>query len=636
MDENLRSDGEIGKIQKSSENQRSYEDWGNEEAPRCIVSDPAHPHKVSRVAGSETKQDCSSCGKRSTSWYVRDNENLHYYCTICKVEFHHECLGIPSKMIHPYHPQHPLTFSFLKNETGMIVDTNFGEFFNVRENGVEEFKKTFVPVSNSSIIFDKCTWCGKFLRTWLYRCQICNFTLDLNCATKKPPHTIQNPKSHHHSISLFPRPLSFPCNACGLINVMEPGYACYQCYYFVHESCIDLPRVMKITRHPHRLYHTPNLPPKVSSCRICYRNVDIKYGQYSCNHEDCSYVVHSKCATDKNVWDGEELEWVPEESEEIVAPYKKAGHGLIEHFCHDHHYLKLEKYNSTRDSGKQCQACMRSITSHDFYNCVECDYFLHEVCANLPRQLDHALHNHTLSMDPYPRHCDDYHALSCFICSRESSGWKYICKKGRGPCTKFQVDVNCVLVPECFTHESHPEHLLFISSTYDHYDRKFRCQGCKKECFRNCLRCTICEFAICFKCSTIPYELYYKYDEHPLSLCHGESGVDDMYWCEVCETRLDPREWFYTNKEGCTTIHLTCLFGDIAYMKSGHTISCQDVYKVVVVSNGSSRPICHTNIFHQHRCTHPLYLKVYILGGTVIAFCSFHCLIMYMQRILFS
>ncbi|KAL0661143.1 hypothetical protein Bca4012_097980 [Brassica carinata] len=53
------------------------------------------------------------------------------------------------------------------------------------------------------------------------------------------------------------------------------------------------------------------------SCEVCRKPVDINYGQHSCN-KGCHYAVHSKCATKKNVWDGIDLERVPEEKEEDV------------------------------------------------------------------------------------------------------------------------------------------------------------------------------------------------------------------------------------------------------------------------------------------------------------------------------
>ncbi|ESQ37627.1 hypothetical protein EUTSA_v10002351mg [Eutrema salsugineum] len=597
--------------EENGENPRDYEendqssddDWLGKER-RCIVSDPAHPHNLSRVTGYKTtKHNCISCGRRSITWEL--SRNLHYYCTICQVEFHRECRKVPSKMIHPYHPQHPLTFTFLHKKTGRIVDTNFGEhynfFFDIMPIG---FHKTYETIANSSVMFDKCTWCGNDLKEWFYRCLICNFALDTHCATQiNPSLTIQNPKSHHHSLSLFPRPLSFPCNACGLINLLEPSYACYECNYMVHQSCTDLPRVIKITRHPHRLSHTPYLPTKASTCRVCYKNVDIKYGQYSCNHGDCSYVAHSKCATQHDVWDKKELEWEPEESDETkdIAPYKKVGVGLIEHFCHQNHFLKLEKYDGKRDSRKKCQACMRSITSHDFYNCIECDYFLHEVCANLSRQLDHLLHIHSLVLNPH-----DCGYFTCSVCLRNSSGWTYICSKHDECNRNFYLDVNCSLNPECFNHESHVEHLLFAATGTQ---SGIKCRGCYNETYGYHLQCTICKFAICYKCSTIPNEIYYKFDEHPLSLCYGESGVDGKYWCEVCEERLDPNHWFYTNTKGCTTIHYECVFGNSYYMKTGLTFNYRNS-KVEVVANGSSRPKCQGFRCYK-RCLHPEYLKWY-------------------------
>ncbi|KAL0714841.1 hypothetical protein Bca4012_021820 [Brassica carinata] len=586
----------------------------DEEEPRCPVSDPAQPHNLSSPGDYKIKHDCFACGENNVvdkklSFIIDmlDSTGHHYYCTECDLEFHNRCAKFPRKMIHPYHPQHSLTFTFLNHETGIMADTKHSTFVNflyLSDLDMSQYLKSIGIRQKPDTMFDTCTWCGHALGEWFYCCSICNFSLDLNCATNIPPLTIQNPKSHHHSLTLFPRPLLSACDACGLINVLEPSYACYQCSYVVHKSCIDLPRVIKITRHPHRLYHTPSLPAKVTPCRVCYKNVDIKYGQYSCNHEDCSYVVHSKCATHKKVWDGKELEWEDEESyqPEDFASFKTVGDNLIEHISHPHHYLRLEKHDGG-DSEKQCHACIRPInTCHDFYNCIKCDFFLHEVCANLPRKLGHALHRHPLFLDTDPLG-DMYEETGCSACTRFSSGFRYKCIE-RG--CSFKLDINCILVPECFTHNSHEEHLVFISTSYSYEDGELICQGCKERIHKNDhLHCTLCKYALCYKCATIPNEIYHKYDEHPLSLCYGETGVGDLWWCEVCEERLDPTEWFYTNRECCTTIHHKCLFRDSAYMKSGHIFSS---IQVKVVSNGSSsRPIC--SLCHQY-CPDNVYLKV--------------------------
>ncbi|KAF8074262.1 hypothetical protein N665_1116s0001 [Sinapis alba] len=466
---------------------------------RCLLSHPAlTPHNLSFRCRPVIQRGCFTCGGKYT---VREHDF-----------FHNDCHKRPRRITHPYHLQHPLTLFYRDPETrtvsNIIPDASpsepdrFGEEPDTSDQGRYQFVD-IVP-SISDIIFDKCTWCGKcFQGDWFYRCLICSFCLDLPCAERLPPLTVANPKGHHHSLLFLPRPLLVPCDACGLVDVREPSYACFQCNYMAHQSCFDLPRVIKITRHPHRLHYIPYRSPLSFSCRICYKDVDIKYGQYSCNQEDCSYVVHSRCATHVNVWDGTDLEWQPEDSnEEDIASFKNLGNGVIDHFGHEH-LLELKKHYGVGDTDKQCDACVFPIVSPQlFYHCERCDYSLHEVCAGLPRKLDHALHNHTLFLDPSPP--NNYSYMTCSVCFRASTGFRYRCSKEG--CSLFSADVRCISVKECYIHKSH-------------------------------------------------------YDKHPLTLSYGEeksSSADDVYWCEVCEKLLDPKEWFYTCDECCTTVHLQC------------------------------------------------------------------------------
>jgi len=561
--------------------------------PICPVSHPSQPHTLSLRSGRNTKFDCFSCRKHMSPLTYH---NYHYYCKTCDMEFHHGCHTFPRKLTHPYHLQHPLTFTFRNNETGFLSDGNIDVSFSTTLSSYSN-----LPGSNKSdhnkfesTESDQCTWCGKYIQgNWFYHCPICNFCLDLSCSQQSVPLLlVAKPKSHHHPLVFYTRPLLTPCDACGLVNVLEPSYACFQCNYMVHQSCIDLPRVIKITRHEHRLHHTPYLRSTISPCRICYQPVDIKYGQYYCNRENCSYVVHSKCATHENIWDRKELEWEPEESDEIedIMPFKKFGSDMIKHFSHDH-LLKLETYDGARDAEKQCQACILPINSHDFYNCMECDFFLHEVCACLLRKLNHALHKHTLILDTSPQ--NHYDLINCSVCSRKSTGFMYRCSETDCRLLKdqvLQIDVRCILVLDYFTHESH-EHPLFIC-TSSKGENKICCEGCKEICQQPYLQCTTCKFAMCYQCTTVPTEVCYKYDKHPLSLCYGEQA-DDMYWCEICEKEVNPADWFYTCNICCITIHLHCIFGNSVYMKPGLTFEYGFTSKVEVLRNSNStRPLC--------------------------------------------
>ncbi|CAN7112547.1 unnamed protein product [Brassica rapa subsp. narinosa] len=231
------------------------------ERQRCLLSHPAYPrHNLSLRVSHAIPLGCFTCGQNYTMFAEE------YHCATCGVEFHDGCHQRPRRFTHPYHLQHPLTLFYRGPEHG----TNFNPCGpNTFDQGriAQPFADTVV--SKSDIVFDKCTWCGKdFQGDWFYRCLICSFCLDLPCATTLPPLTIANPKGHHHSLLFLPRPLLVPCDACGLVNALEPSYACFQCNYMVHQKCIDLPRVIKITRHPQRLSFIPYRSPVISGFAI--------------------------------------------------------------------------------------------------------------------------------------------------------------------------------------------------------------------------------------------------------------------------------------------------------------------------------------------------------------------------------
>ncbi|KAJ4906095.1 Cysteine/Histidine-rich C1 domain family protein [Raphanus sativus] len=590
---------------------------------KCPLSHLTHPHILRSKPNGNTKSDCFSCGLQTS--FVSGSV-LHYYCTTCDVEFHLGCHKFPRKLGHPYHPQHPLTFTYRDSQSGIISEGNIDESFcrEILSDSSTSDPEKLLSWSQSDLVVDKCTWCANAIEgNWFYRCSICNFSLDLSCFRNFPLQTINKPKSHHHPLVFYPRPLLTPCDACGLVNVLNPSYACFQCNYMVHQSCIDLPRVIKITRHQHRLSHTPYIEAVTSPCRICYRPVDIKYGQYTCNQEDCSYVAHSKCATHENVWDGEELEWEPEkyDKSEDINPFIKVGANLIKYFSHEH-LMKLEKYDGVRDGEKQCQACVLPIDSRDFYNCVQCDFFLHEVCAGLLRKIDHALHVHSLVLDPsrYSTQKDYGWLTECSVCSRNFSGFKYKCsEKNCVAQERFQIDVLCTLVPDYFTHESH-DHPLFISTSYKGKN-KIWCEGCKGICMQSYLQCSVCKFALCYQCATIPNEICYKYDKHPLSLCYGEEVRDGMYyWCEVCEKKVNPTDWFYTCNECSITIHVKCMFGPTIYLMPGFVFKDLSSTVKVLRNSSSTRPLCDSC---GHRCPSSVYYRSH--NFTKVS-CSLNCL----------
>lgn len=91
--------------------------------------------------------------------------------------------------------------------------------------------------------------------------------------------------------------------------------------------------------------------------------MDKNHGQYFCK-KGCEYAVHSKCATRDDVWDGKDLEDIPEEDDEDenVESFVRIDEETIQHFSHDQHYLRFHLKMNHRDDNKYCEACcVRSV-----------------------------------------------------------------------------------------------------------------------------------------------------------------------------------------------------------------------------------------------------------------------------------
>ncbi|KAF2560271.1 hypothetical protein F2Q70_00019002 [Brassica cretica] len=216
---------------------------------------------------------------------------------------------------------------------------------------------------------------------------------------------------------------------------------CLQCDFVVHKNCIYLPFVIRISRHDHRLSFTYSLP-RILSCGVCRQNVDGNYGNYSCT-KDCSYAVHSKCATREDVWDGKELEEKPEEDYENLNSFEVIGDGIIQHFSHSHH-MKFERKTTDimYDDEKRCQACLLpfyggnelgkyrpcSICKKEkvqTLNCIECSFFLCFYCATLPYKVRYEHDEHFLTLSYKENESLNW----CEICEEimDSTIWLYTC-----------------------------------------------------------------------------------------------------------------------------------------------------------------------------------------------------------------
>ena len=537
---------------------------------------------------------CCDCLER-----IEDNE-VRCRCNLCSKMWHPRCIpSSPNDIYHPFHAYHPLK---------LLID------------GPPVYSK------------GKCDACQEDLKSYFYHCSICDFSMHVRCSKNHPPPIVETAKCHEHSLTCMVRNDTFTCNACGTHGERCP-YVCAPCGVMFHRECINLPHVININRHDHRVSHTYSLGFGNWKCMICRKMVDWRYGAYTCSTCPDKYVVHSKCATRGDVWDGVELEGVPEVYVD-VSPFNVIEEGItIDHFSHEHLLYKIEDEDDIRDGSMRCEACVRPIFSETHYTCMECDFIIHETCANLPRQKRLWLSTNMF----YLKVNNDDRTKSlfrCGACETTSDGFKY---ETEGP-MPVSLDLRCAsLISSYCDYECHP-HTLFLTTM----DKGF-CGGCKL-LKNHVLRCTEseCDFYLCWACATLPKKIKRKGDEHFLFLRHGEKEATGKYWCEVCETVLDPQKWFYTCHVSGVTFHIQCVVGEFPNAKPGFTYQYQRLLgdttsliygrfydpnegeeKIELVPNDRiTRPKCASC---GSRCLRPLILRLSLVETYNVYCCDVKC-----------
>ncbi|XP_018467800.2 uncharacterized protein LOC108839543, partial [Raphanus sativus] len=433
------------------------------------------------------------------------------------------------------------------------------------------------------------------------------FSVDVDCVRDSPPLAILFPKAHEHQLSLTPRKISFDCDACGMAGDRNP-YSCQQCDFMIHQSCIDLPEIVNVNRHEHRLSRRLHLSPGSWICGVCHKNVDWSYGAYSCL--TCpNYVIHSKCAIQNDVWDKLELKGIPEEPIEI-EPFKVIDENLICYISHEEHYLQLNEDSIISGGSIRCEACVLPINSQPFYKCVQCHFILHQTCAYLPRKKRHFYHDKPLTLI-----CGDMIESGCSMCDKHSDGFKY---------TDFQffsIDVTCGTLSESIIHESHP------CTLYYNDEKHMKCSSCNRLEYR-LFSCDDCNFALDIKCAVLPKTTQHWNDEHLLYLCY-EKNKKGEYWCDICEEKIDTVIWFYKCDSCCVTFHTKCVLGDFSRFMPGR-IATYGKWRIKVMQTSPGfLPrcyVCHTQCrlsMEDGQCdgprTHPnFFFKIFFLVTYIV------------------
>lgn len=143
--------------------------------------------------------------------------------------------------------------------------------------------------------------------------------------------------------------------------------------------------------------------------------------------------------------------------------------------------------------------------------------------------------------------------------------------------------------------------------------------GCKSsDCSPYYLECMKRKSFLGHKCAYLPSVTHYKYDRHPLVLCyHEKDTTSDQYWCEICESKIDVKAWFYTCDSCRVIVHVSCLLGKEICMKPMY-FHLYGNEVLIIRNNFNPRKNCYDC---DHRCVEPFLLEVRGLYA-----CSFDCL----------
>ncbi|KAB1995968.1 hypothetical protein ES319_D13G197500v1 [Gossypium barbadense] len=443
-----------------------------------------------------------------------------FTCEICKFWLHPECALIS----HPSHSQHPLQL----------------------------------------IYEDKhccCNGCSGLSRNWLYRCQRCDFNLDLSCASST---TIPTPIDkeinhfcHHHTLTQFNyRKVSKYHPSCFWCVKLLSGicYVCLQCDSLrlcIHESClINMPTV--ITEHPFHPSHPLYIIASSESVR-CFACTSYHTMIYSCKKCRFHFCVH--CTN--------------------LKP-------SLKHELHQHHLTLFPIIKSHRIN-EPCKKCDISIYLNPldeiklFYRCLECDSSFHFRGLIHESSAKHEYHRHELILTDFfvEDFSDQYY---CDICEQERVPQHpvYCCKKSR-----FVAHIGCALTEikdyhgsasslvggkgtsigklmeqdernaeskiEYFDHE----HPLCFKKVAEQNGSAI-CKACFLEISDEAYACKSCKYYMHKTCTNLPWEVLHPLHPHHslklLSEVRGKvfscDGCRDVtagfaYACSMCGFMLD-------------------------------------------------------------------------------------------------
>jgi hypothetical protein len=417
--------------------------------PLTVQAEIHHEHPLTLVRKS-VSFTCDACGE--------EGKGMFYLCAICPFLVHLQCASLPLTVKHVRH-SHPLHLT----------------------NSLHQ------PQLNQSD-HPLCLLCVKTVNTnyMVYYCSVCDFVTHPNCGANKllwdeskdtepieDPYVVKKSKlgedkveiaveikhfCHEHDLKLIDEQLEIDekCDGC-MWPIYPPFYTCTPCTFFLHKSCVELPRkkLHPLHRHPLILFPKPTYVGKYFSCNACKRK---------CN----GFVYHcDKCNFDLDV----HCSLMPD---------------IFNHEGHEHRLILF----SASDSEK-CSSC---DSEGNIFRCPDCEFTLNFKCATLPLTTKYRPHEQSFALC-YKVKDDPDNEYYCDICEepRDPKHWFYYCGN-----LDFPAHPDCILgknplikFGRTYKFDMHEHPLTFVDKIKGVHPPCDKCgQPCDDWTFE-CIKCNI-------------------------------------------------------------------------------------------------------------------------------------------------
>ncbi|KAB2063692.1 hypothetical protein ES319_A10G234200v1, partial [Gossypium barbadense] len=422
------------------------------------------------------------------------------------------------------------------------------------------------------------------------------------------PLEISHSFHRYHSLFLQFNSDHLLCQICQETQHQGLVYCCSICKFVLHIECVSPPPIIEdLSTHEHpftSIFHDHPISHKyfvvdnectTHDCLNCHEEVNMACGSYNCS--DCKFIIHVNCALQDARWyykikSKDDFDKLLNAMLEVgtmnpsffVRKMIKVGEKMInieiEHFSHQHNLVLSDEVKERR----YCDGCSRLILT-SFYGCLECDFFLHKSCAELPKkkQIWGLFHQDPFVLTPS---C----IFICAHCHQLSSGFAYKCEVYL---CKDLVCVRCVEIPLSCMSGGH-EHLLLLYLTYFGQC----CNACDRSIDGDIVyRCKACNFNVHSACvNLLPQTTWHKSDRHCLILTyHEDNDYSQYHYCDVCEKERNLNTWFYHCPICDNSAHCSFVLRDNdLFLKRGSKIKESDhPHTLMFVEKDYDYPECH-------------------------------------------